>query len=482
MVQTTQRRDAKQPILPTPGGDAAAVQRKSALRGASYDEQVQMLAPGGAVQREAQPEEGGGQGGGGAQQEGSGKKGFFGRAKDKIGGALDAMKNPKAAIYGARLGAKGRQEGVLDDGHDIPNQDVILEQLAHQGAYGRLDLRKLQGWGYREAGASVDPESGFRAVLYVPTEEALAGQTDQAKVIRAIHGGPPPTVLAFRGTAEKRGMQDDTHRGGVGSYQFASNEGRVREMLGVAGGKVIVTGHSLGGALAQLAATHFPSSVSRVVTFQSPGISKDEADKVKQHNAAADAAGKPGDRIESTHHRAEGDLVHMAGEALTEGDVYTHKSVGVGTAMDHMAFPLARLSAARGDMIPGVNDEKLGKKGGDRLVKIEKSTTEEEKSGPMSKMAESVRKGAGGLVRDETMEHYTTLWTDIKTMIASGAFGRNQVLGIIASAVKITPEQKTKMRDAALKLFGERDKAQAKKAEPWKKGVVDKKGAPAKKG
>src|SRR6185312_16300137 len=139
---------------------------------------------------------------------------------------------------------------------------------------------------------------GFRAVLYKPTEEALHGDTEQGQTIRAVHGGPPPPVLAFRGTAEKRGVQDDVNKHGVGAYQFASNEAKVLAMLDAAGGKVISTGHSLGGALAQLTAAHYPGNVSRVVTFQSPGIPKAEADKVKQYNKQ-----HPEGRIESTHHR-----------------------------------------------------------------------------------------------------------------------------------------------------------------------------------
>jgi hypothetical protein len=29
-----------------------------------------------------------------------------------------------------------------------------MEQLAHRGAYGKLDPRKLAAWGYREAGVA----------------------------------------------------------------------------------------------------------------------------------------------------------------------------------------------------------------------------------------------------------------------------------------------------------------------------------------
>lgn len=384
---------------------------------------------------------------GGAEAQGGPEGAAYGNSA--IQSLLGLGKNPKDTLYQARLDMEGRQEGVLGDAHEVSNQDVILEQLAHQGAYGRLDNRKLEAWGYRMVGAHQDPESGFRAVLYVPTEEALAGETEQAKIIKAIHGGAPPPVLAFRGTAEKRGVQDDTNRRGVGTYQFASNEADVQAMMGEAGGKVIVCGHSLGGALAQLAATHFPGNVSRVVTFQAPAIEQEEVDKLNDYNAAA----APEDKVESTHHRAEGDLVHTAGEALTEGDVFTYESVGVGNPMDHMSYPLARLSAARGDMLPGVNDEQMGEKGGDKLVRVEKSDSKEEKSGWFSRFAEGARKKLGGAVRDDGMESYVDMWNDVKEMKESGAFSAKYVLDVVAASDRLDDKQKIKMRDQVNKLY-----------------------------
>lgn len=345
-----------------------------------------------------------------------------------------------------RLGREGRQEKVLQQGHDIPNQHVILEQLAHRGAYERLDTRNLEQWGYREAGAVADPESGFRSVLYLPTEEALSGATERGQIIRMVHGGAPPPVVAFRGTNEKRGVQDDTTKAGVGAYQFASNQHRVAQLLDAAGGRVVTTGHSLGGALAQLAATHFPAQVGRVVTFQSPGIPKEEAAKVKAYNEA-----NPNNKVESTHHRMDGDLVHMAGTSLTEGSVYTFHSAGIDNPLNHMNYPLARLAAARGDMIPGVNDG-LDKKGGDQLTSISKETTGEAKSGILPSLSEGARKGLGGAVRDKTMDKYVKVWNLVKEMIDSRAFGPNYVLGVIASSPDLTDDQKVKMRDAA-KVF-----------------------------
>ena len=366
-------------------------------------------------------------------------------------GGLQQQRSPSTSRQAPSGGrARARQRRVIGDTHDVSNQDVILEQLAHSGAYGELDPRKLAAWGYREAGAANDPESGFRAVLYMPTAEALEGSTEQAQVIRAIHGGQPPPVLAFRGTAEDRGIRDDMSKDSVGSYQFASNEGRIADILTFARGRVIVSGHSLGGALAQLTATHFPSQVSRVVTFQAPAIAKAETDRLKTYNRNA----KPEDRVRSTHHRASGDVVHLAGERLTEGDVFTHVSKGIGSVRDHGAHPLARLSAARGDAIPGINDD-LGWKGGDRLTRVNKTTTEHEKSGIGPWLMEQSRKLGGGLLRDPRMTAYVEVWNQVSEMIEAKVFGKGQILAIIDINPKLTADQRVKMRDQVERIMGD---------------------------
>jgi pimeloyl-ACP methyl ester carboxylesterase len=343
-----------------------------------------------------------------------------------------ALRNPKQAIYQARLDVDGRQEEVLGDAHRVSNEDIIMEQLAHAGAYGKLDPDKLEQMGYREAGAVDDPESGFRAVLYVPNDAPK--DSPEGQIARAIHGGEPKPVLSFRGTSEKRAVADDANREGVGTYQFSSNMAKVQGLLDEAGGKCIVTGHSLGGALAQMAAATFPEGVSRIVTFQSPGVDKETADKLKKYNDEV----PPEDRITSTHHRAEGDLVPMSGLALTEGDVFTYESVGIGNPLDHSSFPLARLAAARGNLVPGVQSD-------DKLVRVVHSTTAEEKSGVMPRIAEAVRKTVGGIVRDDSMESYVRTWGDVQAMAQMGQFTPGYIRGVIRDSDRLTDIQKDKM-------------------------------------
>ncbi len=358
-------------------------------------------------------------------------------ASPRRGSAFDL----KEQLYQARLGVDGRREGVLEDAHEVSNQDIVLEQLAHRGAYNELDNRKLADWGYRSAGAITDPESGFHAVLYLPTE---AAPDREAATARALHGGQVPPVIAFAGTDDKRDVSDDANRKGIGTYQFSSNVAKIQRLLGAAGGKVVVTGHSLGGALAQLTAVRFAGQVSRVVTFQAPAINAEEAEKLDEHNAAA----APEDRVRSTHHRAEGDLVHMAGEELTSGDVFTYKSVGIGTVMDHTQLPLERLAAARGNQVSGIDGE-------DRLVGVEKTSAKSEKQGWLPAFAEKARRALLGPVRDADMEPFVQMWSQVEEMLASGAFSIAYVLDVIRDSDRLTEVQKIKMRDQVATLGGD---------------------------
>lgn len=282
----------------------------------------------------------------------------------KGGGIGAALLGLPGALAGGLLGAVG---GAIHRGIDelraddaallaktggISGYHVILEQLAHVYAYGKGDEKTLETWGYALGDEHEDKNSGLRVVSFRPrNRDALDPD-----------GRPLRPVVAFRGTANLGGALDDANDQGIGTFQFSRNEREIQNVLQGAGSAPDVTGHSLGGALAQLAAARLGSMVGDIVTFQSPGIEGAEAQRIDKDKHAA------------THYRAGGDLVSDAGEAFAIGEVFTFERKGPDSPLSHMTYPLAQLNALRAasdadtPVVPGVrssDDEWVIEKKGD---------------------------------------------------------------------------------------------------------------------
>ena len=253
----------------------------------------------------------------------------------------------------------------------IPTRDILYEQLAHGSAYldegtGIADgHRSLADFGYAEVGRLEDPATGLHAVAYAPCESQLLLQ----------QGLPQPEVgvMVFRGTEPfaDRGKDviDDANPAGVGYGQFEANEAEIAALMGSLG-SCDVSGHSLGGALAQLAACRI-GGVRDIVTFQAPGI--DEADLALLEEG-----------VESTHYRCKGDVVDNAGEAHTEGEVVELDTKGLDGPEGHLDMLLVEAGEARG--IEGLEGN------GTEIEGIERSHTRDD-----DQRYEEIRREAGEL-------------------------------------------------------------------------------------
>ena len=259
-------------------------------------------------------------------------------AKKGANYAGKALALPGALVGGVVGGAVGAVSGLVDgmtydeeellaQTADIPAYHVIVEQLAHKYAYGAGDEATLESWGYEIAAEHEDSSSGFRVISF----SAMNGAMDP-------DGKPLKPVVAFRGTANAGGALDDVNNQGVGTFQFSRNEKEIEQVASAAQGptKPDSTGHSLGGALAQLAVARFPGLFSNIVTFQAAGINGTEAQRIDS------------EEHEATHYRTGGDLVHAGGETFARGEVIQLNTKGFDTALSHMTFPLAELNALRG--------------------------------------------------------------------------------------------------------------------------------------
>ncbi len=143
-------------------------------------------------------------------------------------------------------------------------------------------------------------------------------------------GRRKPPVLAFGNTRPPESfealleqardlyadLEADANPDGIGAFRVAFNEGIIRTMMRVFHArynkKVILTGHSLGGAMAQIVAANNPDLTHSVVTFQAPGVSL--------YTASQWLAMDPQQRTATYHYRVRGDtLIVSAGLAFMPG-------------------------------------------------------------------------------------------------------------------------------------------------------------------
>jgi hypothetical protein len=282
---------------------------------------------------------------------------------------------PPAASFGELTGQPRTDEPAK--AKPLTNTDAVIEQLAHGMVAKDLDAGDeefLHTNGY-EAMPIVRGVHEFVMRTFVPTQ-----------------AGKPP-VVAFRGTVPSKVQTiiADLDPTGIGMYQFNPNRALIDAQMAKAATHGLITsaGHSLGGALAQIAAATFPDRVGHIVTFQAPGVSKELAKQLVDRNAA-----HPDEAIESSHHRVQGDLVPMGGEALTPGVVHNHKMTG-GNMLQrnplakHTSMPLAQEELAQGHDVP--NHGERGSIGtGD--------VSTEEENADKSQFVEHLRTGLGHLV------------------------------------------------------------------------------------
>jgi predicted chitinase/pimeloyl-ACP methyl ester carboxylesterase len=178
--------------------------------------------------------------------------------------------------------------------------DTLLEAMAVNMGYkdelDQQDKNLLKQFGYSWSENNIG-ESGLQLRLFYPSQKSY-----------------PYAVLAFRGTEaglNAEGARDiiaDVDPIGPGHSQWRDNKAMIKRTLEYAvertRSRAWVTGHSLGGAIAQYAGANFPDLVGRIITFQAPAITGRDVNELENHNRA-----HPKRRVNSTHYEVEGDLV-----------------------------------------------------------------------------------------------------------------------------------------------------------------------------
>lgn len=165
----------------------------------------------------------------------------------------------------------------------------------------------LRDFGYQSQPAETDVVNNPSSGLYAMRLNPLAVEPGQSA---------PPPLVAFRGTEGPDAPDWASNMGGqVGRRQMDDNAADIERLMRMQDGqRVAVTGHSLGGADAQIAASRYPDRVESITTFQSPGVYGSEARRV-------DRANRDG-HIDVNHYRANGDIVPFAGEQMVGGNIF----------------------------------------------------------------------------------------------------------------------------------------------------------------
>jgi pimeloyl-ACP methyl ester carboxylesterase len=285
-------------------------------------------------------------------------------------GASDALPPaPRAGEHDDATAAPEHEPASLPP--PLQDREAVIEQLAHGMVDGDLtpqDEAFLAANGYRTEPPISGPHQFVMRVFY-PTEE-----------------GKPP-IVAFRGTVPKKlaTVGADLDPRSIGMWQYNANEAAIRDAVERASryGKIVFSGHSLGGALAQTAASRFPDKAGSIVTFQAPGVSRDIVGSVEDYNAA-----HPENPVLSSHHRVTGDLVPKGGRAVTPGTIHNHEMEGGNALSRHLAYPLGREQVEEGNDVPHA-------KGGAMHHTGDESA--ERANATKNQTLENVRKGVGAV-------------------------------------------------------------------------------------
>lgn len=179
--------------------------------------------------------------------------------------------------------------------------------------------------------------NGYKVAEQITNERGL-----KIVVLVSEHEGMKP-IFCCRGTKTIQNVIDDTGKN-IGEYGLEPSLASLGNKLvnfAEKYGPVVLTGHSLGGAHAQLLASHFAgvkkgadSIIDSVYHFNAPGIGRDNCSRFEEAKKTfADSGRFP--QVHSVRHH--GDVVyHAGGKHLRADHTYKYTNIGrVGPAAAH---------------------------------------------------------------------------------------------------------------------------------------------------
>ncbi len=142
----------------------------------------------------------------------------------------------------------------------------------------------------------------------------------QAVGLRPIDTTRPP-LLVFNGTNDDLDEAENRNTQGAGFNQFSQNSTAIRDWLTAIAADITknpnrllpdVTGHSLGGSLAQWTAATFPNLISEAVSLEAFGLNTGIANTFTQNGGVV---------AQVTHYVNSGDIVPLQGQEFIPGAV-----------------------------------------------------------------------------------------------------------------------------------------------------------------
>lgn len=188
---------------------------------------------------------------------------------------IGLLRSESGAVVRKVTSKQSNQEQAIKSLKEAPNYEAWLQALTQSYIYCDIPNDTAVP---RPQNSTVPDYTLFKTLQFPEGLKAMI------LVPSSSHGEP---LIVFRGTdpSNLHNLMDDLNNeiGHINYSRFHNVLNAALEGLYLRYGKIHVTGHSYGGAVAQLFCAHFPQYFSRCTSFNSPGVGKNAVDRYQRN-------------------------------------------------------------------------------------------------------------------------------------------------------------------------------------------------------